>query len=176
MNKVIYPDRIAFNPPFLINEKSLIELDNIVEEGWKQYLAIQDENFKNELEEQVKKYPSLTKEKLESDLHRNYRYQPKKVIEIIFKSGNKLRSNSFQEAVKEPFAKNEIPIGFNYNIETYFNKMRISISEDKDSQLDVSVTPDNPTNIDVLYKLRQWSESIQSDRWIRIWREYSIFI
>ena len=176
MNKLIYPDSNSFNGPFLIDSANLFELDNIIEEGWQNYQRMNDEKFNSELEGKLKTYPNLEREEFENKLSNSYRFEKKRELEIIFKSGNKLRCTSFKEAAIEPSANNEIPISFNYIIKTYDNNTNISISKYSSSSLDISVSPNNSTNNEILFKLTRWAELNQSKKWIQIWKGNFIFI
>jgi len=176
MNKLIYPDSNSFNGPFLIDSENLFELDNIIEEDWQNYQSMNDEKFNIELEEKLKTYPNRKREEVENELSSSYRFEKKRELEIIFKSGNKLQCTSFKEAAIEPSAKNEIPIGFNYIIKTYDNNTNISISKYSSSSLDISVSPNNSTNNEILFKLTRWAESNQSKKWIQIWKSNFMFV
>jgi hypothetical protein len=176
MNKLIYPNSISFNGPFLIDEEILFEIDKIIDEGWQNYIDIQNDRFKNELEEKTKSSEYHTKEEIEHDLINSYQYEKKRELEIIFKSGNILRCESFHEAAKEPSAKNEIPISFSYIIKTYDNNTNVSISKYSTSSLEISTSPNNSTNNDILFKLTRWGESIQSKKWVQIWKNNVLII
>ena len=178
MPELIYPTKREFRGPWLIDSKSLEELDKVLNKITEYLGHYINEKIKQETNQEIKEIYNGTLEKYD-EVERTKRelYVLKRSITIQIKGDKSIIFNSFEDAKKEQLLNEEAPSCFQVEIEyNYSNKIELSIGNYNRNTLEFKVDcEDLKIQNDCFYLLNQWVHSIKPSPIIKIWSEINFF-
>jgi hypothetical protein len=179
MPSITYRTELSVAQPWLIEAKSLEELDAVVDAC----IAKMREQRNREIEVSVEKYATentgASKQQLDerrAEITAYWRYSRDERIVTIFLSGGRTAEGvTFKELMALPNIQNELPRGFRLHAQVGKTSSEISFKTTFLGEFEVRVEPSRgEVSLEIFGLIQNWVTEIQPPRWQQWWLQFRI--
>lgn len=181
MGQLLYPTDEKLGGPWLLDEKALEDFDGIVDSEWERLTLLRESEVNTEAERRVgerrEHFGGWTsdeeqayREEVRKELREPSQYPHRRTLEIKFKSGRTLVTNSFADAKRDAATHGEVAIGFSFRMKSGERTGEVELPY-YGNDLRVSASPQGSSpSLELFLALREWAIRYRAPRWQRLWR------
>lgn len=179
---VTHATDFEFDGPWLLDSKSLLQLDDIIDEHWKELEAHETNRLDHEVEGRLEHYEHCANEQ-KAELREEFRKAEserldwKRQRELTIELGNKktATAQTFRQLLDEPNLRQESANGFTLKIQRGDVSCNVSVPSRWNQKLVVSVEPQGVHESKQLaLALERWALEHQAPLWQQLWRSISV--
>ncbi|HTZ89491.1 MAG TPA: hypothetical protein VMA71_04070 [Alloacidobacterium sp.] len=182
MPSISYPTELRLPGPWLIDEKSLEELDAVIDDCFEKMQSEADHRVSAKIDHSIRKavasghsLEEATKavEEMRDVVEQQIRWRPdSRTLTIYLSGGRTVIATDFAELSALSNLRDEIARGFLVDVAAGKIKVRVSLNSSYSEGLTVDVSPDEDDLAQALFgKLQNWALDIAPPRWQKIWSD-----
>jgi|GEM_PF-2129789 len=192
MATIIHRNRDRSNGIWLLDKNALLEIDEIIEDEWQNLKEIKEQKIIEERDIRLQnklgtdyfreQFENLSKEEkdkyineIRNDTAKSYPYNREiKEVVIKLKSGQKIITKTFKEAIENPLSFDQIPVSFELKIEVGIISANLELDN---NYLTIATSPEtNHLANTIFIKFEQWAEQYKNNKIIIWWKESTPFV